>query len=115
MGIARKIRRNLERQRNKASAEEWNRRLDIAARKVQAEVKAETYDVLQDEKTKDMFTAMYYLFGIHAARLFSLDGSQVMELYKAVDEEIGSWKAGEVFTDDLVRVLAEETGIEVSI
>lgn len=60
-----------------------------------------------------MTIAMYYLFGIQLHKLFGFGGQRCLRLFDAVDQELGTWRRGEIRVEDLRKELFDAIGIDL--
>ena len=66
-----------------------------------------------DEDTKNMTYAMYYLMGIGLHEQFGFGGQRCLRLFNWIDQELGTWRAGEINTAGLRKKLYDAIGIDV--
>lgn len=110
---ARRLRRAQEQELRKLKIKDLERSYDQVVQRQHEQLQREYREARIDQDTKDMTYAMYYLFGIHLHKVFGFGGQRCLRLFQAVDEELGSWRAGEVSVDDLRKKLYDAIGIDV--
>ena len=113
MGQLRRLKRQFERDSRKKSMKELYEHCDRVSEQQERELREEYKKAAIDQDVKNMVYAMYYLFGVHLHDEFGFGGQRCLRLFQAVDEELGSWRAGEVSVDDLRKKLYDAIGIDV--
>jgi len=111
MSLARKIKRQYERETRKRDMVELYQHMDRATARLERNYK----EAQIAEDAKNMTVAMYFLFGLALHKMYGFGALRLMRVFEMVDEEIGSWRRGEVSAAQLQKRLYEETGVDLQL
>lgn len=109
----RSLKRKFEKKHRKQSMKELYAYVDRLSDQSEAQLRREYEEARISEDARNMTYAMYYLMGIKLHELFGFGGQRCLRLFEAIDEELGTWRKGEIKVDDLRRKLYDEIGIDV--
>lgn len=111
MSLARKIKRQYERETRKRDMVELYQHMDLATARLERNYK----EAQIAEDAKNMTVAMYFLFGLALHKVYGFGALRLMRVFEMVDKEIGSWRRGEVTAAQLQKRLYDETGVDLQL
>lgn len=111
--LTRKLKRKFERDTRRREMKDLYAHVDRVSLETEAELRREYQEARITEDAKNMTIAMYYLFGIQLHKLFGFGGQRCLRLFDAVDQELGTWRRGEIRVEDLRKELFDAIGIDL--
>ena len=113
MGLTRQLKRKFARDNRKREMKDLYAHVDRVTAEHQRQLRKEYEDARIDEDTRNMTYSMYYLFGICLHEQFGFGGQRCLRLFNWIDQELGTWRAGEINTAGLRKKLYDAIGIDV--
>lgn len=113
MGLTRQLKRKFARDNRKREMKDLYAHVDRVTAEHQRQLRKEYEEARIDEDTKNMVYAMYYLMGIGLHEQFGFGGQRCLRLFNWIDQELGTWQAGEINTAGLRKKLYDAIGIDV--
>lgn len=111
MSLARKIKRQYERETRKRDMVELYQHMDRATARLERNYK----EAQIAEDARNMTVAMYFLFGLALHKVYGFGALRLMRVFEMVDKEVGSWRRGEVTAAQLQKRLYDETGVDLQL
>ena len=113
MGLTRQLKRKFARNNRKREMKDLYAHVDRVTAEHQRQLRKEYEEARIDEDTKNMVYAMYYLMGIGLHEQFGFGGQRCLRLFNWIDQELSTWRAGEINTAGLRKKLYDAIGIDI--